>query len=67
VKRFSSRSTSFADQEIFEVFSFELIMGNPETALDDVYSIIMSESMGKKYFGSEDPIGKIIDFLRDSH
>lgn len=61
-KRFLENRLVFADQEIFEIFSFELIKGNPTTALDDVYSIIVSESMAEKYFGSEDPIGKVVRY-----
>jgi putative ABC transport system permease protein len=48
----------FAEEDIFEVFSFPLTAGDPETALQDPFSIIISEEMAKKYFGDEEPIGK---------
>ena len=49
-----------ADGSIFEMFTFPLIKGDPATALSDPFSIILTEEMAAKYFGEEDPIGKII-------
>jgi putative ABC transport system permease protein len=51
----------FADPDIFEIFSFPLIKGNPESVLQDPYSLVISEEMGRKYFGEEDPLGKILN------
>jgi len=50
----------FADHEIFDIFTLPLIKGNPKTALKEPYSIVVSEEMRDKYFGEDDPIGKII-------
>lgn len=50
----------YADANVFEVFSFELIKGNPEKALQAPYTIVITESTAKKYFGEEDPIGKVL-------
>ena len=50
----------YADPEIFDIFSYKLMKGNPRTALSHLNSVIISERMVKKYFGSEDPVGKII-------
>ncbi|MFC1726612.1 ABC transporter permease [candidate division KSB1 bacterium] len=47
-----------ADPAIFEMFSFEFIKGDPKTALNSLYSVVITEDMVEKYFGSEDPIGK---------
>jgi hypothetical protein len=44
------------------MFSFPLIAGNAENALDDPNSVLLTESMAKKYFGNEDPVGKILRF-----
>ena len=49
-----------ADPSIFNIFSFTLISGNPETALKEPGSIILSETKAKKYFGNNDPIGKTL-------
>lgn len=50
----------FADPEIFEVFDYELISGDKETALNEPFTVILSESTAKKYFGNEDPMGKVL-------
>jgi len=50
----------FADPDIFKVFTLPLIMGNPEYALKDKHSILISESMRKKYFPEENPLGKTL-------
>ncbi len=50
----------FADPEIFDVFTLPLIKGNPKTALKEPYSIVISEKMSQKYFGEDNPLGKII-------
>jgi len=49
-----------ADTSFLRIFTFPLIKGNPEKALTDVHSIILTEEMAEKYFPEEDPIGKTI-------
>jgi len=46
-----------ADPSIFSIFSFKLLKGNPETALNNPRSIILSETKAKKYFGDKNPLG----------
>ena len=48
------------DHSFFEIFSFPFFSGNPETALTDPLSIIITQRMAEKYFGSENPINKVI-------
>jgi putative ABC transport system permease protein len=50
----------FADPDLFEIFSFPAVLGDPKTALRDVSTIILTKSMAERYFGSEDPLGKTI-------
>ncbi|MCP4727389.1 MAG: ABC transporter permease, partial [bacterium] len=52
---------SLVDPEFFQVFSFDLITGNPENVLVSDNSIVLTESSAQKYFGDDDPIGKIIE------
>lgn len=59
-RTFSERRVFPADPEVLEVFTFPLIEGNSKTALKDPYSLVLSEQVAKKYFGNENPIGKII-------
>jgi putative ABC transport system permease protein len=49
-----------ADGSIFEMFTFPLVEGDPQTALSDPHSIVLTEEMAKKYFGDEHPIGKVL-------
>ena len=50
----------YADSSMFEVFSFPLLQGNPETVLDAPFSIVLTETTARKYFGETDPVGKIL-------
>lgn len=58
-KRFNEQ-VFFADQELFDIFTFPLKIGDPKSALADPYSLIISEKAAEKYFGKEDPIGEIL-------
>jgi putative ABC transport system permease protein len=49
------------DPEFLEIFSFPLVKGDPKTALNDPFSILLTREMAEKYFGSEDPIGKVLN------
>ena len=48
------------DSNFFEVFTFQFVKGNKQTAFREIRSIILTESSSKKYFGEQDAIGKII-------
>lgn len=50
----------YADPDFLKMFSFPLISGNIKTALQNPYSLILTESMARKYFGYSDPIGQTI-------
>jgi putative ABC transport system permease protein len=51
---------AFADTNIFKVFTYEFLEGNPQTCLQDPGNIVISKSMSEKYFGDQDPIGKTL-------
>jgi putative ABC transport system permease protein len=51
---------SFADPQIFKVLDHKFIYGSPEGALDSPHTIVLNESLAKKYFGDQDPVGKIL-------
>ena len=52
----------FTDPQVFDILSISLIAGNPRTALSDPLSIILSQKTAAKYFGNENPIGKIVRY-----
>jgi putative ABC transport system permease protein len=49
-----------SDSSLFRVFSFSFVRGTPETALVDSKSLVITESVSRKYFGDEDPMGKTL-------
>ncbi len=53
-------SGGFIDPELFDIFSFKPLLSDPKTALKDLNTIVLSKSMAKRYFGSEDPLGKVL-------
>ncbi len=54
-------TVGMADPSFFSVFSFSFVKGNIETALADRNSIVIAERMAQKYFGDEDPLGKVLN------
>ena len=59
-KAFIENRFFYADPDFLRMFSFPLIAGNAENALDDPNSVLLTESMAKKYFGDVNPVGKRI-------
>jgi putative ABC transport system permease protein len=58
--KFQEDNSLFADSSFFKVFDFKLLKGNPQTALKEKFSIILSETAAKKYFGTADPVGQTV-------
>jgi len=61
-KLFFEKRFFIADPSFFKVFSFPLVKGDYTTVLEAPNSMIITESMAIKYFGSEDPTGKTVTF-----
>ena len=61
-KAFNESQLFFADSTFLEVFDFALLQGNRATALENPNSILITASMAEKYFGEEDPMGKLLEF-----
>jgi putative ABC transport system permease protein len=59
-KAYQEEGVFFMDSTVFDVFSWTLLKGNPKTALAAPFSIVLTETTAKKYFGSEDPLGKVL-------
>ena len=59
-KQFFEERLFYADSTIFEIFTFPFLQGSANTALVDPYSVVLTQSAAKKYFGDSDPLGKIL-------
>lgn len=57
----------YASPEFFDVFSFELVSGDPNTALDEPNSLILTEKSAEKLFKDANPIGQIVTSGDDSY
>ncbi|MDX2245376.1 MAG: ABC transporter permease [Bacteroidia bacterium] len=60
-KIFQEMGFFFADSSFFDIFSFSLTAGDLRTALRRPSTVIISQSMAHKYFGTENPVGKILN------
>ena len=60
-KAFYETRGLIADPSIFEIFTFPFVQGDPKTALTEPLDIVITETVAKKYFGSENPVGKILE------
>jgi len=59
-KQFYEPFARAVDPAFLQMFSFPLITGDPANALNEPHSIVLSEEIAKKYFGNDDPMGKIL-------
>ena len=60
--RFVEKGTVFADSSLFSVFDFPLVEGDPRSALKAPFSVVISQTTAKKYFGGADPMGQTLLF-----
>jgi len=57
---FNQKHVYNVDASFLTMFSFPFVFGDPETALSDISSVVISESVSQKFFGDENPIGKVL-------
>ncbi len=55
----------YVDKSFFDVFSFQLLHGNPKTVLSDVSFVVLTETTAKKFFNSTDVVGKVLQIDAD--
>jgi len=59
-KAFYEENGISADPSFFDMFSFEILKGDPRAAFAYPFNMVLTESLARKYFGDEDPLGKSI-------
>jgi putative ABC transport system permease protein len=59
-KLFEERNIFYADPSLLNIFSFEMVKGNPANALQEPMSVILTQQIAGKYFGTADPLDKIL-------
>lgn len=64
-KRFTLDSVQYADENVFKVFTWPMIKGDPNSALSAPHTIVLTEKIARQCFGESDPIGKILKFSEE--
>ncbi len=59
-KSFKEENILYASEDFFKVFSFPLVKGDDSLVLRRPFTVAISESMARRYFGDNDPLGKTI-------
>jgi putative ABC transport system permease protein len=59
-KKFFEKKVFFADENFTDVFKVDVLKGNAKKALENPFSIMITEEIAKKYFGNEDPMDKLV-------
>lgn len=58
-------NTFFVESNFFEFFDFKLAVGDKNTVLKKPFSAVISQKLSQKYFGQDNPVGKVIKVERD--
>ena len=64
-KKFEEKHAYYADSNFLQIFNYPLVAGNKNTVLHNPDGMLITEDMAKKYFGNEQPIGKVIRMDND--
>lgn len=60
-REFSEVSTVIADKSVFNLFTWNLLNGQSETALAEPNSVVLSQTLAKRFFGEQNPMGRFIE------
>jgi ABC-type antimicrobial peptide transport system permease subunit len=60
-KKFKEKNVLFADEYFLDIFNYDWIIGNPEKALQELNSVVLTQNAAIKYFNSSDVLGKTIN------
>jgi putative ABC transport system permease protein len=60
-KIYTGDAIAFADSNFFRVFTLPFLQGDAKTALSEPNGVVISEKLAQKYFGKQDPLGKLLN------
>lgn len=66
-KIFNEKQGYVADEHFMEIFDVEMTRGDFATALDDPFTIMLSEELAEKYFGHDDPLNKVLRLFNQAN
>jgi putative ABC transport system permease protein len=61
-KVYNERKLFFADSNYFQMFDYTFIYGDPQTALNEAFAVVITKETSEKYFGKENPMGKVLRY-----
>lgn len=61
-KKFYEQKVFLADPTFFKMFTFTFLLGDPQTALDNINSVVITADIARKYFGKKNPLGKVLRY-----
>jgi len=61
-KSFNERKLFFADSNFFQLFDYKFIYGDPKTALNESFAVVITKATAEKYFANENPMGKTLRY-----
>ncbi len=65
-KRHYEEKGWFVEPSFFQMFSLKFIHGDPATSLTAPFTVVISEDLAKRYFGTENPLGKTVSIDKDT-
>ena len=61
-KQLYQNNVYYVDPQFFDIFTIKFLKGDPEKSLEDPFSLVLTQETAEKYFGDDNPIGKVLTF-----
>lgn len=65
--KFYEKKGFYANSDVFDVFTYEFVKGNPKDALNSPYSVVLTQGLAEKYFPGQDAYGKTIKASKNKY